>query len=346
MKENATIPEKLRRFYIVPLDKPGRDPKECKNERPIALLSPKIKLLELVMVRRQHPLAQARLPTDQYAYQRASSTEILLSDLNRFVEENRNKGRVIYMMGLDAAGAFHSASRQRIIDALICNKIPTPVSRLKGIWLTHGVSRVRLNTPLGTVYSKNTDPARVVPQGGALSPLLWLLHVHSITKAKKTRLRELVPNPAETWDLILQIFADDASGAVARKNRECTAHIGWLLKGVLVGKLTCRELAVEKQKSRNFLIEMTKQGKPSDRTKTNKPKPQSKRKRQTSKRTRRDQVKLITENQAETEKKNYHSPHVIVSDSWESSLTANRYLKSTQKNTRKKQNEFWAYSGK
>ena len=85
MIENAAIPEKLRHFYIAPLDKPGKDPTKAKNKRPIALLSPLVKMLELVLVRRILPLAQEQLSEDQYAYQRARSTEVLLAGLRQRV---------------------------------------------------------------------------------------------------------------------------------------------------------------------------------------------------------------------------------------------------------------------
>ena len=88
MLECDYIPRKLRRFYIVPLDKAGKDPTACASKRPIALLSPMIKLLELVLVRRIMPYVEHRISGGQYAYQEARSTEILLADLNRFVTEN------------------------------------------------------------------------------------------------------------------------------------------------------------------------------------------------------------------------------------------------------------------
>ena len=85
--ENNRIPRKLRHFYVVPLDKAGKDPKLCANKRPIALLSPLVKLLEMVLVRRMMPFVEHRISCSQYAYQRARSTEILLADLDRFVTE-------------------------------------------------------------------------------------------------------------------------------------------------------------------------------------------------------------------------------------------------------------------
>ena len=57
-------------------------------------------------------------------------------------------------MGLDIAGAFDSASHQRLVDTLLYNKVPLTVSRFIGVWLTSRAFRIKLNTPIGTVYSK------------------------------------------------------------------------------------------------------------------------------------------------------------------------------------------------
>ena len=63
------IPELLRRFYVAPLDKPGKDPTECSNRRPIAVLRPLMKLLELALARRMLPGLEGKLSEGQYAYQ-------------------------------------------------------------------------------------------------------------------------------------------------------------------------------------------------------------------------------------------------------------------------------------
>ena len=68
MIEGGYVPRKLRQFYVVPLDKAGKDPTRCANKRPIALLSPMIKLLELILVRRISPPVKKRISCSQYAY--------------------------------------------------------------------------------------------------------------------------------------------------------------------------------------------------------------------------------------------------------------------------------------
>ena len=58
--EDDCIPKKFRHFYIAPLDEAGKDPKLRANKRPIALLSPLAKLLEMALARRMMSSAENR----------------------------------------------------------------------------------------------------------------------------------------------------------------------------------------------------------------------------------------------------------------------------------------------
>ena len=104
-------------------DKAGRDPTRCENKRPMALLSPLVKLLELGLVRRMLPMLEGgipeRMPAEgRYAYQKGRSTEILLADLDAFAEGNVKDGFSTYVVGLDIDGAFDSASLPGLVETL------------------------------------------------------------------------------------------------------------------------------------------------------------------------------------------------------------------------------------
>ena len=137
-------------------------------------------------------------------------------------------------MGLDIAGAFDSAAHQKIIDSLVFYGIPTELCRFIGIWLTHRTFKMRLGTPIGTVYSKFKDPTKGVPQGGVLSPLLWLLHINRITIQTRETMKKTAPLRTSGWSLLIQIFADDVSGAVTHEKREVVIQIIWILKEILL----------------------------------------------------------------------------------------------------------------
>ena len=170
MLERNQIPSLLRRFYVVPLDKPGKDPNSCDGKRPIALLSPLMKLLEMILVRRMLPMLEETLSGGQYAYQQGRSTELLLGDLDAFVEDSMTRGWHTYMVGLDIQGAFDSASLVQLVRTLREYSIPAVLVRFIGTWLTRRSFRVKLGTLKGVIYSRPREPSRGVPQGGVLSP--------------------------------------------------------------------------------------------------------------------------------------------------------------------------------
>ena len=140
MAEWDRVPTPVRRFYIAPLDKAGKDPRKCANKRPIAFLSPMMKLLELILVRRLLPKLERKLAEEQYAYQKARSTELLLEDLDRFARKGRKEGWITYMVGIDVAGAFDSASLPRIVETLRYYAAPDIMRRFIGTWLTERTS--------------------------------------------------------------------------------------------------------------------------------------------------------------------------------------------------------------
>ena len=178
MAGHNQIPSALRRFYVAPLDKAGKNPALRESKRPIALLSPLMKLLELALVRRMLPMLEGQLTGGQYAYQQGRSAELLLSDPGNFAMGNKRRGWHTYVVGLDIQGAFDCASLTQLVAALKEYGIPERIRRFAGGWLAGRNFRIKLGTALGVVYSKPRRPSRGVPQEGVLSPLLWILRVN------------------------------------------------------------------------------------------------------------------------------------------------------------------------
>ena len=132
MLENNHIRTKLRRFQIVPLDEAGKDPTKGVNKKPQALLSPLLRPLELILVRGILPHVEKKISRSQYAYQKARSAEVLVSDPGRFATGNIRAGTTTYVVGLDVAGAFDRTSLEKLREALLYYGVPGPIYRLVG----------------------------------------------------------------------------------------------------------------------------------------------------------------------------------------------------------------------
>ena len=184
---------------------------------------------------------------------------MLLSDRDRFVSGNVRAQKTTYVVGLDVAGAFDSASLIKLVGTLLYYEVPTPTSRLIGTWLTRRFFRVKLRSPLETALSGDYAPTRGVPQGGVLYPLLWLLHVNRIAEGARGLLIKEIRLPEDSWDVIIQIFADDISAAIGHKDKETVIKLAHILIGALLRKLSGADLDVSIPKCENFLAEWMQQ---------------------------------------------------------------------------------------
>ena len=71
---NNRIPKEWRKAKVIAIEKPGKDPKEAANYRPISLLSVSYKLLERLVLQRITPTVEALLSPDQAGFRHGRST--------------------------------------------------------------------------------------------------------------------------------------------------------------------------------------------------------------------------------------------------------------------------------
>ena len=124
MVTEACAPQAVRHLYEAPLDKPGRNPSLCENERPIALLSPLMELLELILDRRQLPVEEGKISPDQYAYQRYRIAKMPTSNLDLFVSTDRRQDEIPYLAGPGITVSFDSECHEKSVDALVRIRVP------------------------------------------------------------------------------------------------------------------------------------------------------------------------------------------------------------------------------
>ena len=96
----------MRTIHIVPLVKPGKDPSDPGSRRPISLLSSLTQILGSIIYHRMLPLGEPRLHEHQYAYCRLRGTEHHLVSLMDGAHRALLRGRNVYAVSFDIAGAF------------------------------------------------------------------------------------------------------------------------------------------------------------------------------------------------------------------------------------------------
>ena len=128
------------------------------------------------------------------------------------------------MVGMDVAGAFDSASLPRLVETLRYYAIPDILCRFIGTWLTERSFTIKLSTPGGTVMGRPRRPTRGVPQGGVLSPLLWILHVNRVADETLRTLKKRTSLPGQGWRVVFQVFAEPQT--TERSNHSVERAIG------------------------------------------------------------------------------------------------------------------------
>ena len=163
------------------LKKPGLDPDDCKNYRPISNLTFVSKVVERLVARQLTDYLQENqlLPTYQSAYRRGHSTETALlkviSDI--FDAADANPSRVTLLGMLDLSAAFDTVDHETLLARLqtsygICG----PALSWVASFLTTRSQVVAFNGQTSSVRRLRHG----VPQGSVLGPLLFLLYTADV----------------------------------------------------------------------------------------------------------------------------------------------------------------------
>ncbi|XP_059046427.1 uncharacterized protein LOC131842012 [Achroia grisella] len=134
-----------------------------------------IKIMEKVLDIRATILENAPLHRNQHAYRKGHSTETALLDLTDKVEKAIEEKQIALCSFLDIEGAFDNTPIETISQGLIRKKVDETTTQ----WIKAMLSNRTIKT---TLHNSTLEirPTKECPQGGVLSPLLWLLTVDQL----------------------------------------------------------------------------------------------------------------------------------------------------------------------
>jgi ribonuclease HI len=170
------VPKAWRRVRVVFIPKIGRRGHESpKDFRPLSLTSFVLKTLERLMDIFIRGQAELNLCRAQHAYLKGKSTETALHEVVRTIEYTLNYKQYTMATFLDIEGAFNNVSIEAIAKALDRFNTKTIVKQ----WI---LSMLRTRTITSSMGHANISKQinRGTPQGGVISPLLWLLVVDEV----------------------------------------------------------------------------------------------------------------------------------------------------------------------
>ena len=212
------VPQLWRRMKVVFLPKQGKsDYGQAKSYRPITLSNFILKGLERII---QWFLTDKLKPLyAQHAYTAGRSCESALSEVVDCIESSITRGEHALAVSLDCSGAFDRIKFASANIAMQHRQIPPGI---RNLYMKILESRTVTANLQGEEIIRR--PKRGSPQGGVLSPLIWILIMDSIlTKFRGTGTNVF----GYADDVFLVVRGKDPGTLVNIMNRSLQRVIGW-----------------------------------------------------------------------------------------------------------------------
>lgn len=179
------IPKAWQKVKITFIPKPGKeDYTSPKSFRPISLTSFLLKGMEKIIDRRvREKLSDTNtLLENQHAFRKGSSTETALHSVVSQAEKAIANKEYMLSAFLDIEGAFDNISFDAINRHILDCGVDPPVRKWISFMLSHRtICYANQGVPFTVTAMKGT------PQGGVLSPLLWIIVMNSLLMRLRSR---------------------------------------------------------------------------------------------------------------------------------------------------------------
>ena len=173
------IPLSWRKSKVVFIPKSGKtNHSTAKDYRPISLSSFLLKVLERILdIYLRSKFNNVLISGQQHAYLKGKSVETALHEIVEIAERSIHHKQYSLAAFLDIEGAFNNVTTDAIERSL--NALGAEASII--LWVVNLLNSRSVVSTIGN-YTSNFFVNRGTPQGGVLSPLLWLLVVNEILK--------------------------------------------------------------------------------------------------------------------------------------------------------------------
>lgn len=172
-------PKSLKTGVFVMIPKPGRNPRNPDNWRPICLLPTISKILEGILSSRIARLIEDshRLPRSQHGFRHSRGTNTALLRLLATITTQFMRRNTCSALFLDINRAFDTVPHLLLLFKLrSVHQLSVPVIQLIHSFLNNRSCTVRV----ASTHSNEFTPQSGVPQGSPLSPLLYNLYAADI----------------------------------------------------------------------------------------------------------------------------------------------------------------------
>ena len=180
--KNMRTPQNWRLADIRPIHKKDKNPEAVSSYRPISLTSVIGKWLERMVTNRLRYFMETKqlLNQAQSGFRARRSTEDQLITLSQTISDgfhSKPMQRTLITL-IDYSQAFDTVWRDNLLMKMVNMQIPNHFVRWIQNWMSNRLAYVTVN---GKTSKKNLME-QDVPQGSALSPLLFIVYIKTITE--------------------------------------------------------------------------------------------------------------------------------------------------------------------
>ena len=225
------FPDEWKGAIVTPILKKG-DPKTKENYRPVSCLQVASKVLEKVVNDQMSNYMEKNnlLPQNQHGFRPRRSTMTALSAMQQEWSNNTEKGKKTGILLWDLSAAYDTVNPDLFVEKAKLYG----ASELTCDWFRSFMSGRSQKVKIGQTISERMDINVGVPQGGILSPLIfiifgadledWIKHSHAFTYADDTQTncsgntdKEVILKLEEDAIDVLEFMA--SNGLVANPNK-------------------------------------------------------------------------------------------------------------------------------
>ena len=242
--EEGRVPQMWKEATMIPILKKGKVKTKSSSYRPISLTSCVVKVMERIVNRRLMGYLEAGniISEEQAGFRQFRSTEDQVTYLSQEIEDAFQEKKVLFATWIDLQKAFDKVWT----DGLLVKAQRCGVGGKMFRWIKSLLQNRKARVSVDGKYSRKFLLRHGVPQGGVVSPTLFLIFIDDLL----TKLPKGIKTALYADDLVMWCTEEYATTATYRMQQAVDILTTWAKEW---------NVSINKEKSSTTLFTLTKQ---------------------------------------------------------------------------------------